>query len=176
MDLASPAACRFNMAVEVLQAELAERSSLLRRGIGQDQLEQFLMSALLFGQPSTSSDLLSGPVTGTEGRTTTAAKQFIEANLAERLSLPAVAAAASVSVRTLEAAFRSELRTTPTAFIRSQRLDRARADLLDADGAVADRVTDVATRWGISHLGRFAADYRARFGESPSQTLRRSRV
>jgi hypothetical protein len=33
----------------------------------------------------------------------------------------------------------------------------------------------VATRWGITHLGRFACEYRNRFGESPSQTLRRHR-
>jgi transcriptional regulator GlxA family with amidase domain len=30
-------------------------------------------------------------------------------------------------------------------------------------------------RWGFGSLGRFAGTYRARFGESPSATLRRSR-
>jgi AraC-like DNA-binding protein len=34
-------------------------------------------------------------------------------------------------------------------------------------------VTDVAERWGFGHLGNFALHYRKRFGESPSQTLRR---
>jgi AraC-like DNA-binding protein len=133
------------------------------------------MSALLFGHQSSYSDLLSAPPPGPERRSTTAATAYIEAHLAERLTPAAVAGAAGISLRTLEAAFRYDLRTTPTAFIRSRRLDRARADLLEAEGAQADRVTDVATRWGISHLGRFAAEYRARFGESPSQTLRRSR-
>ncbi len=33
-------------------------------------------------------------------------------------------------------------------------------------------MTDIATKWGFGHLGRFAAAYRARFGESPSHTLR----
>jgi len=33
-------------------------------------------------------------------------------------------------------------------------------------------VSAVAHRWGFAHLGRFASAYRARFGESPSVTLR----
>jgi AraC-like DNA-binding protein len=176
LDLAGAASSRWNLAVGVLLAELVEPGSLLRRGIGNGQLSEFLMSALLFGHQSSCSDLLSAPPPGPERRTTSAAKGYIEAHLAERLTLSAVAGAAGVSVRTLEAAFRSDLRTTPTAFIRSRRLERARADLLEADAAEGDRVTDVATRWGISHLGRFAAEYRARFGESPSHTLRRSRA
>lgn len=81
--------------------------------------------------------------------------------------------AAGVSARSLQASFRAALRTTPTAYIRSLRLERARADLADS-GAVST-VTDVATRWGFTHLGRFAVDYRNRFGESPSSTLRAHR-
>ncbi|MFP5477787.1 MAG: helix-turn-helix domain-containing protein, partial [Gammaproteobacteria bacterium] len=34
-------------------------------------------------------------------------------------------------------------------------------------------VAGVALRWGFGHLGRFSADYRARFGEYPSETVRR---
>ena len=33
-------------------------------------------------------------------------------------------------------------------------------------------LTDLALRWGFSHLGRFAQDYRRAFGEPPSRTLR----
>jgi AraC-like DNA-binding protein len=33
-------------------------------------------------------------------------------------------------------------------------------------------VTDVALRWGITHTGRFAQEYRRTYGRSPSQTLR----
>jgi transcriptional regulator GlxA family with amidase domain len=34
-------------------------------------------------------------------------------------------------------------------------------------------VTRVASRWGFLQLGRFAASYRAKFGELPSRTLRK---
>lgn len=169
LNLGSATASRWNLAVEMLHAELSERGSLLESTIGQVQLEEFLMSSLLYGHRSTYSEILSRPGPAAERRAIASAKRFIEAHLAERLSVAAVAAAAGVSPRTLQAAFHSELGTTPTAYIRTRRLDRARADLAAARGTT---VTDVAVRWGISHLGRFAVEYRSRFGESPSETLR----
>jgi AraC-like DNA-binding protein len=33
-------------------------------------------------------------------------------------------------------------------------------------------VSHIAGRWGFMYLSRFAAAYREKFGESPSQTLR----
>jgi AraC-like DNA-binding protein len=50
------------------------------------------------------------------------------------------------------------------------RLRRAHEDLLQAPPGT--RVTDVALRWGLGHLGRFSRDYLEAFGESPSETLR----
>jgi AraC-like DNA-binding protein len=170
LDLAAGSSSRWNLAVSMLLAELGEVGALLRSGIGQAQLEEFLMSSFLYGHASTFSAALTSRAQGRERQATAAAKHFIEASLSERPSLAAVAAAAGVSVRTLQTSFRAELRTTPTAYIRGRRLDRAREDLLAAGDGVT--VTDVATRWGVTHLGRFAAEYRARFGESPSQTLR----
>jgi transcriptional regulator GlxA family with amidase domain len=32
-------------------------------------------------------------------------------------------------------------------------------------------VTEVATRWGFSHLGRFSQIYKEKYGQSPSKTL-----
>ncbi|MCJ1705561.1 helix-turn-helix domain-containing protein [Rathayibacter sp. VKM Ac-2926] len=72
---------------------------------------------------------------------------------------------------TLQEAFRRTLDTTPMAYLRRQRLERVREELLvAAPGAVS--VTEVATRWGFIHLSRFAAGYRAAFSENPSDTLR----
>jgi AraC-like DNA-binding protein len=51
------------------------------------------------------------------------------------------------------------------------RLEKVREDLARAEPGT-DSVTEVATRWGFLHLGRFAAAYRSAFGEHPSQTLR----
>ncbi|WP_410468237.1 helix-turn-helix domain-containing protein [Amycolatopsis methanolica] len=58
------------------------------------------------------------------------------------------------------------------AYLQNVRLDRAHQDLLDTDPS-RTTVTHVASRWGFTHLGRFAAAYRARYEEPPSRTLQR---
>jgi transcriptional regulator GlxA family with amidase domain len=61
---------------------------------------------------------------------------------------------------------------SPRRFFRDQRLQAVRAELHSAIAGVT--VTQVATRHGFVELGRFATQYRAAFGESPSSTLRRA--
>ena len=57
------------------------------------------------------------------------------------------------------------------AYLQELRIVAAHRDLLEADARQG--IADVALRWGFTHLGRFAADYRKRFGQLPSQTLKR---
>ena len=64
------------------------------------------------------------------------------------------------------------------AYLRQVRLQRADADLrAAADAAVgAGRgVAAIASRWGFTNFGRFAAAYRARYGRTPSEALRGAR-
>ena len=96
---------------------------------------------------------------------------LLEDHCAEPLTTADVAEAVGVSVRSLQEAFANHLGTTPMAHLRGIRMRRIHAELrLGGDGVT---VTDVALRWGVTHLGRFAQEYRRMFGESPSQTLRR---
>jgi AraC-like DNA-binding protein len=74
-----------------------------------------------------------------------------------------------VSVRRLQQGFREYVGRTPFQYLHDLRLDRAHEDLVRADGSTT--VTEVAMRWGLTHTGRFAVDYRTRFGRSPSETL-----
>jgi transcriptional regulator GlxA family with amidase domain len=98
--------------------------------------------------------------------------RLIEEHCAEQLGTADVAEALGVPPRTLQAAFRAHLGSTPSAHLRRARLDRVRAALLDGS---AGTVTEAAQRWGVPHLGRLAADYRDAFGEAPAETLRRGR-
>jgi transcriptional regulator GlxA family with amidase domain len=57
------------------------------------------------------------------------------------------------------------------AYLRQIRLTRAHEELRQARPG-RTTVALVAHRWGFSHLGRFAAAYRERYGVAPSGTLR----
>ncbi|MCM5557212.1 helix-turn-helix domain-containing protein [Pleomorphomonas sp. NRK JP5] len=59
----------------------------------------------------------------------------------------------------------------PGSWMRDQRLNGARRDLLDRDNRAS--VSEVAVRWGFWHLGRFSHYYNDLFGELPSQTAMR---
>jgi AraC-like DNA-binding protein len=45
-------------------------------------------------------------------------------------------------------------------------------ELRAADPATTT-ISQVAARWGFRHQGRFAAEYRRRYGVQPTDTLRR---
>ena len=101
------------------------------------------------------------------------ALELLRANPAREGSIDELAATAGVKRRTLEKHFRRFLSRTPVEVRRDLRLERARRDLLRAQSGVT--VTAIALRCGFNHFGRFAALYRARYGERPSATLRQSR-
>lgn len=101
------------------------------------------------------------------------AEQYLRDHARSAPTLSRVAAAVGVSVRSLSGAFRQFRGASPMAFLREERLQGVRRDLLAAaDGAT---VASVAEQWGYANLGAFAAAYRRRFGENPSATLRRLR-
>ena len=72
-------------------------------------------------------------------------------------------------------AFADVHQESPKRYFLNQRLQSVRQTLSAAKNKAAT-VTAVATDHGFYELGRFALQYRARFGESPSETLRRHRM
>lgn len=101
-----------------------------------------------------------------------AAVEIIEAEADLPLTLSSIAARCHVSVRSLQQGFRQHLGTSPMAYLREVRLRRAHQTLLRSDPS-AVTVASVAYQWGFSNLGRFAAAHAARYGETPTETLRR---
>ena len=89
--------------------------------------------------------------------------------------LAEVCAAVGVSERTLRACCQEQLGMGPIHYLWLRRMHLARRALLSAssDGF---NVTGIAANYGFWELGRFAVEYRALFGESPSLTLKRSRL
>ncbi|SET30294.1 helix-turn-helix transcriptional regulator [Oceanicella actignis] len=104
---------------------------------------------------------------------TLAAEEIMRARMTEPLTAAAVARDVGVTLRRLQMAFREMGREPPRERLTNMRLDLARARL-DSPGP-HEGVSEIALACGFNHLGRFAAAYRARFGEAPSATLRRAR-
>ncbi|MNE03968.1 Regulatory protein PchR [compost metagenome] len=93
----------------------------------------------------------------------------MRAHVHEPLTIEQLAEYAGVSVRTLFAGFRDFCDTSPMAYLRNLRLEQVHQELI---GQPQVSVTDIAFRWGFAHLGRFAQEYKRRYGCLPSETAR----
>ncbi|KVN26020.1 AraC family transcriptional regulator [Burkholderia pyrrocinia] len=97
------------------------------------------------------------------------AKAFIENRLAdEHLDCHSVSAAIRLSPRQLARIF--EIEGTPIArYILARRLERCRANLRDPSLKHLT-VSEIAFGWGFNNSAHFSRSYRARFGETPTET------
>ena len=102
------------------------------------------------------------------------AEDYLHQHATEAPTLVAVAAAIGVSVRSLNRAFLEFRGYTPMDFLREERMKGVRSALMAAPTCTT--VASVASMWGFNNLGLFAVNYKRRFAESPSQTLRRLRI
>ena len=102
------------------------------------------------------------------------AEAFFRRHLGEPVSIAQLSSIAGVSERSLRNAFYDVYTTSPKRYLRLWQLHQVRSALRKSDGQDAS-VTDVATLHGFYELGRFAGEYKALFGEAPSQTLHRAR-
>jgi AraC-like DNA-binding protein len=127
-----------------------------------------LVASLLLAHRHTHSELLRADPARLGPGYLARAIEYIEAHFAERITLGDVARAAGRSARTVDAAFREHLGVSPMTHVRNLRLDRVRATL----PASRQKTSVIALNAGFTHLGRFAAAYRERFGELPSATRR----
>ena len=85
------------------------------------------------------------------------------------MKIQEICAFTGVASRTLERAFKEHFGMGPKAYQQRLRLNGARDALLAVGGDAV--IADIANHWGFWHMGQFAKDYRALFGELPSETL-----
>ncbi len=133
---------------------------------------QMLAASVLAAFPNTA-DTDDSAQDRTDARSTTLrrAVAYIDDHADQPLTVADIAAAAHVTVRALQYAFRRHLDTTPLAYLRRARLAHAHRELRAAQPFGDVTVGDIAARWGFAHPGRFASLYRDAYGTSPSSTL-----
>ena len=83
--------------------------------------------------------------------------------------------AAGVSGRTLRKIFMEYFGISPLRYLNLYRMYKAHAVLLNSDAATVS-VSDIASKFGFWHFGRFASDYRRLFDERPFDTLTKNKV
>jgi AraC-like DNA-binding protein len=137
------------------------------------QMERTIVSLALTQLPHNYSDALGGAPLGEAPEHVRIVEDYIRGHADDPLSLNDLAEIAGVSARTLQTGFRRYRETTPMEYMRDYRLDLARHALKNA-AATGRSVTDIAQSCGFNHPGKFAKCYRARFGETPSDTRKRS--
>lgn len=98
------------------------------------------------------------------------ANAFIDLNADCAIGLAEIAEAARLSVRGLQAAYHRHGLGTPMRQLKEARLRRVRTQLRAANPGETT-VSAVASWWGFTNVGRFAADYRRMFGTTPGQDL-----
>ena len=99
-------------------------------------------------------------------------EEVLEANLDSPLRVLELCRITGLPERALRKVCQEQMGVSPTRFLALRRLHMARQALLRADPH-STTVTEIATRYGVWELGRFAVAYKSLFGESPSVTLRR---
>ncbi|EMD28080.1 helix-turn-helix transcriptional regulator [Amycolatopsis azurea] len=154
-------------------SETAASGLFDRSPLAASHFEKLLLHGLLDTQPHSLSGELAEERPRPRSTAVRRAMTYCEEHAAEPVSIGELAMAARVSVRALQLAFRTELGLTPMEYLRRVRLDHVHQDLLAiAQGRAEGTVTDVALRWGFTHLGRFSGLYRDAYGKLPSETAR----
>lgn len=172
LDLTSGPGQGLLRSVLFLAAELDRPSGLAEMPLARAQLEGYVLSSLLHAARHPFSAVLADPHNVRRMGRLAPVLQHIEAHADSELTPESLARMAGVGVRALHTAFHEQVGESPMAYVRRVRLARVRAELLRSDPTKV-RVTDVAMRWGFTHVSRFAEQYRAQFDELPSVTLHR---
>jgi AraC-like DNA-binding protein len=173
VDIASgPGASLLRLLDFILNEANQPNSVLLAPAVAARVSEAFVYG-LLLGLPHNHSEGTRAPAACAVPRAVARAEEYMAANACEPITSADVAAVAGVGARALYAAFHAHRGYSPMTFLRERRFELARARLLAAPHST---VGAVALDAGFEHLGRFSVGYRQRYGETPTETLRRVRA
>ena len=169
VDLDVPGVVPFRRLLSYVLREADEATpSFAAPGVA-ERLAEALLFRLLLTQPHSHTRLFMHTEAAEPAHVRRAA-EFIEAHAERPITMAELTQVTRVSARSLQAGFLKHRGCSPLEFMRARRLERSRMRLLTDD---TSSVTEVAHDVGFTHLGRFSLEYKARFGESPTQTLAR---
>ncbi|RUM27468.1 AraC family transcriptional regulator [Rhizobium vallis] len=174
IDFSTAVGRLFGSLAQTIIIGMRNNGPLFQSPIAMSNLTQALADLVVRLVPHRLSHLLDKKIHLIAPRHVRRAIEFMHANIAQPLTMQSVAEAANVSIRALEIGFRDFKGTSPSAYLRAIRLQAVREDLCNPWNR--EPLRDICLKWGFFHFGRFAAIYRAAYGENPSDTRRRSGI
>jgi AraC-like DNA-binding protein len=158
--------------LDMLGRELLAPSGLFRHPAAGLHAQGLVLDGLLLGHHHNYSEVVGRPAAPGPAKAIRHAVDLLQSQPGHPWTVVGLATEVHLSVRALHEGFARDIGMPPITYLRHVRLHRARAELQAGDRGHTT-VRAVANRLGILHLGRFAATYKATFGESPSETLAR---
>ena len=152
-------------------AELNDGAGAAQSYYVQENMEQMFIRVLLDSQPNQLAKTSDYQGTRIAPKCVRSVERYFAEHLGEDITVEAMIQASGVSGRTMFSAFKSFRGASPMEVLRNTRMRQVRRDLVEAQPSA--RVTDILTERGITQFGRFAVAYKRRYGESPSQTIKR---
>jgi len=92
--------------------------------------------------------------------------EYIEKNLENKITMPCLTKLTGYSERSIQLAYQKYLNKSPFEYITEQRFLKAR-ELIEIHKK-SKKITEIAQKVGLVHLGRFSVNFRKRFGITPS--------
>ena len=169
LDLTDPRGAALIQVLRLVDSESRRPDGLLSHRLAVQRMEQILLDVLIFAQSHNYSEAIRAGQPAAGVRPISRAVELLRSNPAHPWTAGELAAAISVSTRSLHDGFRRSMGTSPMAYLREVRLHAVHDELARAEPDSVT-VTEAAARWGFVHLGRFAASYRKQFAELPSTT------
>ncbi|MBC8948619.1 AraC-like DNA-binding protein [Xenorhabdus ehlersii] len=143
---------------------------ILQHKLITNQIEQLISVTLLSTHQHNYSETPTNRRCSIRPRHVRRVQEYLQAHAHEPITVEQLAQVAGVSLRSLYSGFKEFLNISPMQYLRDLRMAHVRTELLAGE---ATSVTGVALRWGFAHMGRFSAEYKARYGETPSKSLKR---
>ncbi|RLA04620.1 MAG: AraC family transcriptional regulator [Gammaproteobacteria bacterium] len=134
-----------------------------------EDLERSLLTSMLFSFNHNYRDILRKQESTVAPKHVKKLEEYIHNHLQDNITIDDLVSISGVTSRSIYNGFKSFLGTTPMKYILQARLEKVREDLLNPNQS--NNVTQIATKWNFTQLGRFAACYKKVFGESPTETL-----
>jgi|SRR5690554_657726 len=136
------------------------------------QIESCLVNVLLSTQINNYSEEIHNDAVLVSPSFIKKVEEYVQENAQKPITINDMAEYSGVSCRSLFNGFKKYKNVTPMRYLKEIRLQKVYEDL--KSGQVGrDTVTEIAFKWGFSHLGHFSQDYKRRFYEAPSDTLLR---